>query len=181
MILTYKIKHKQDFSKELTLAKKVALHGIYTGNGSSANVKHIGLKSMIANQILRKYLSNKKLKSVKSVKLTIPNQGIQIKDNKIYLPCLKLWLNMYFNKNFEKINQIEIGKEYAYVSVMYKNLKEYKPKCLIGIDRNTTKHVLVASNINTGKVLKLGKSGNHIHKKYKEIRKNIQKNKKFKK
>jgi len=50
MILTYKIKHKQDFSQELSLAKKIAVHGQYTGSRSSADVKHIGLKSMIANR-----------------------------------------------------------------------------------------------------------------------------------
>lgn len=181
MILTYKVKHGQDFSRELVLAKKVAEHGIKHRTISSKDVKHIGLKSMISNQILRKYSRNKKAKRVNNVKLGIPNQGIKVEGNRIYLPCLKLWLDIHFNNNFEKINQIEIGKEFAYVSVSYKEPKPYKPEQFIGVDRNTTKHVLVASNINTGKVLKLGKQCNHIHNKYKHIRKNLQKKGKLKK
>ena len=181
MIQTYKIKHKQDYSKELILAEKIAWHGKYTGCRSSNDVKHIGLKSMIANQILKKYSNNRKLKNIKSVKLTIPRQGIKIKYNKIYLPCLKLSLDIYFNRNFDKINQVEIGKEYAYISVTYPETEQIKPTSFFGVDRNSTSHVLVASNIKTGKVLKLGKSCKHIHSKYKEIRRQLGKKKKLKK
>ena len=181
MIQTYKIKHNQNFEKELKLAKKVALIGFKLKSNSSADVNHIGLKSTISNQILMKYSKNKKLKKINSVKLTIPHQSIKIKENKIYIPCLRLWLDIWFNKNFKKINQIEIGKEYAYISVSYSEPKTYKPKCLIGIDRNTTKHVLVGSNLKTGKICKLGKSCNHIHKKYSNIRKHLQKENKLKK
>ena len=39
---------------------------------------------------------------MKSVKLAIPNQGIKVDGNKIYVPCLKIQLDIYFNKNFEK-------------------------------------------------------------------------------
>lgn len=180
MIQTYKLKHEHDFSRELELAKKIAWIGFYSKTISSKDVKHIGLKSMISNQILKKYSRNKKLKSVKSVKLTIPNQGIKIKDNKIYIPCLKLSLEICFDRNFEKINQIELGKEYAYISVSYKEPELIKPETFIGVDRNTTHHVLVASDLN-GKVLKLGKSCNHIHKKYKNIRRFLQKKGKYKK
>ena len=181
MILTYKIKHNQDYSKELILAEKIAWQGKYTGSRSSADVKHIGLKSMIANQILKKYSNHKKLKNIKSVKLAIPGQGIKIKGNQIYLPCLKLSLDIYFNKNFDKINQIEIGKEFAYISVSYPEVGQIKPISFFGIDRNSTSHVLVASNIQTGKVLKLGKSCKYIHNKYKEIRRQLGKKRKLKK
>ena len=179
MILTYKIRHEQDFSHELKLAKKIAEFAIETKSKSSADVKHIGLKSAISNQILKKYSSNKTVKRVKSVKLTVPAQGIKVKDNQMSIACLKLNLPIYFSKGFKKINQIEIGKEFAYISVGYEDGKIIKPKSVYGIDRNTKGHCLVASNPVTGKVLKLGKSAHHIHQKYKHIRKKLQKRGKY--
>ena len=180
MILTYKIKHEQNFERELILARKIAEYGLATKSITSKDVYHIGLKSMISNQILKKYSKNKKLKNVNSVQLTIPNQGIKIKEDRVYIPCLKLYLDIWFDKNFKKINQIEIGKEYAYISVNYDEQETYVPQNIIGVDRNTTNHTLVASNIDTGKVLKLGKECNHIHKKYKAMRRQLQKNGKLK-
>jgi putative transposase len=62
LIQTYKIKHGKDFSKELFLAKKVAEYGMMHRNPSTKDVKHIGLKAQISNQILRKYSRNKTIK-----------------------------------------------------------------------------------------------------------------------
>jgi len=175
MILTYKIKHGRDFSRELELAKKVAEYGIQNKTISSKDVKHIGLKSAISNQILKKYSKSKTVKKAKSVKLTIPNQSIKVKSDKIFIPCLKLWLDIYFKKDFLKINQIEIGEEFAYISVSYQDAPKIKEINTIGIDRNTTHHTIVASCLETGKTLKLGKSCHHIHLKYKNLRKRLQK------
>lgn len=179
MILTYKVKHGRDFSRELSLAKKVADFAIAYRKISSKDVKHIGLKSMIANQILRKYARNRKAKKAVSVNLTVPSQGIKVVDNEIKLPCLNLVLPIHFNPYFEKINQIELGNTYAYISCSYKEPLCYAPEQVIGVDRNTNGHVLVASNISTGKVLKLGKECNHVHAKYKNIRKGLQKKGKY--
>lgn len=180
MILTYKIKHEKDFSRELSLAKKVAEYGLQHKSISSKDVKHIGLKSAISNQILKKYSKSKTAKECKSVKLTIPNQSIKIQDDKIYVPCLKLSLAIWFQRPFDKINQIEIGKEFAYISVSYPDAEPIKTINTIGIDRNTTHHTIVASCLETGKILKLGKSCNHIHHKYKHMRKSLQKQGKLK-
>jgi putative transposase len=175
MILTYKIKHGRDFSRELSLAKKVAEFAINERKISSKDVRHIGLKSMIANQILKKYARNRRAKHVKSVKLTVPSQGVKVIDKKIRVPCLDLVLPIHFDGSFEKINQIELNDIYAYISCTYKEPPCYLPEQIIGVDRNTTGHVLVASNISTGKVLKLGKECSHVHAKYKSIRKTLQK------
>jgi putative transposase len=181
MILTYKIKHGRDFSNELKKAKQIAIFAIQTRSRSSKDVKHIGLKSMIANQILKKYSNNQKVKNVKSVKLAIPNQGIKVDHSTrtIYAPCLKLILKYEFPNNFEKINQIEIGNEYTYVSVSIPEPELVEATNWVGVDRNTVGHIAVVSDPETGKVLKLGKSALHVHNKYKNMRKNLQKKGKY--
>ena len=181
MILTYKIKHGRDFSDELRKARKVAKFAIQTHSLSSKDVKHIGLKSMIANQILRKYSRSNTAKSVKSVKLAVPNQGIKVdRDTKtISAPCLKLSLKYEFPDNFEKVNQIEVGEEYAYVSVSIQETELIKAEKWIGVDRNTVGHIAVVADPESGKVIKLGKSALHIHQKYKNIRKGLQKKGKY--
>jgi len=181
MILTYKIKHGRDFSDELRKAKKIAKFAIQTHSLSSKDVKHFGLKSMISNQILRKYSRSKTAKSVKSVKLAVPNQGIKVdRDTKtISAPCLKLSLKYEFPDNFEKVNQIEVGEEYAYVSVSIPEPELIKAEKWIGVDRNTVGHIAVVADPESGKVIKLGKSALHIHQKYKNIRKGLQKKGKY--
>ena len=182
MILTYKLKHNRDFSDELRKAKQVAEFGIKNRTLSSKDVKQFGLKSAISNQILRKYVKNKKVKSVSSVQLTIPNQGIKVdkKGRKITIHCLKLVLGYRF-PDFEKINQIEIGKEYACVSVTIPDIEPEKVDSYIGVDRNTTGHIAVAANPITGKIWKLGKKGLNVHNKYSSIRRPLQKQGKYKK
>ena len=181
MILTYKIKHGRDFSEELVKARAVAKHVLAHKTFSSKDVKHIGLKSMIANQILRKYGRNKKIKHVHKVNLTIPNQGIKVDTGKheIRVPCLKLLLHYYFKQGFKRINQIEVDSDYAYVSITVKDAEPQEVTKWVGIDLNTTGHVAVMANPDTGKVVKLGKSAIHIHNKYKNIRRGLQRQGKY--
>jgi len=182
MILTYKIQHERDFSEELKKAKQVAEFVIKTKSRSSKDVKHIGLKSVIANQILKKY-ANKKYKKVRSVKLTIPSQSIKVDKEKqiITIPCIKASFQYFFPNKFTKINQIEVGEKNYYVSCTVQEEKEIKPESHIGVDLNTVGHCAVVGNPKTGKVLKLGKKQKHIHNKYKNIRKQLQKKAKYKK
>jgi len=181
LILTYIIKHGKDFSSELEKAKQIAEFAVKTHVSSSKDVKQFGLNSKIANQILRKYSRNKKIKSIKHVNLTIPNQGIKADKEKreIYIPSLKLTLNYNFRNDFEKVNQIELDEQYAYISVTIPEKPMIEPKTWIGIDRNTTGHIATLASPETGKVWKLGKKADHTHKKYKEIRRKLQKAGKF--
>ena len=190
MILTYKILHNKDFSRELSKVRKIAEYAIRHRTFSSKDVKHIGLKSAIANQILKKYGRNKKAKAVSNVKMTIPNQSINIdRDNKtITIPCLKYSTHYSFPTDFEKVNQIEIGEQFLYESVSVKEPPNNYLPCMpnvtnkfIGVDLNTTGHIAVVSNPDTGKVWKLGKAAEHIHKKYRDIRRGLQKQGKYKK
>lgn len=118
MILTYKVRHGQDYGEELRMAKQVANYAVRHRTFSSKDVKHIGLKSMIANQILRKYGRSKTIKKVHRVNLVVPSQGIKADHEKrtITVPCLKMVLSYRFPE-FEKVNQIDVDDEYAYISV----------------------------------------------------------------
>lgn len=174
--LTYKIKHNSDLSEHLEKAKKVAKFSLKSTNLTSKDVKQFGLKSAISNQILRKYCRNKKLKKINpnKVKLIIPGQSIKFQENIINIPCLKLKLS--FNKNVEKINQIEFDNEYAYICCTVKDEPIYDSCGFIGIDRNATGHLAVVAIDN--KIVKLGKPAWHIRRKYKNIRRHAQKQKK---
>ncbi len=177
MILTFKVKHNRNFSVELRKAKQIAEFVLTHKTRSSKDVKQFGLKSAIANQILRKYGNNKTIQNVNRIKLTVPSQSIQSKKDQktIEIPCLHLKMQYNFRNDYEKINQIELDNEYAYVSVSIKEQEKITPKAWIGVDRNTTGHVAVIGNPTTGKVWKLGKEALHIHHKYKSIRKDLQK------
>ena len=183
MILTYKIKHNENFDSELKKAKQVAIFGIKNKVLSSKFVKHIGLKSVISNQILRKYVKNKKIKRVHNVNLIIPNQGIKInkEEKQITIPCLKFSFGYQHLNDFKKINQIEINNQFVFISVTVVEKPVIEKKASIGVDLNTTGHAAVIGNPQTGKVIKLGKKANHIHTKYKNIRKDLQKKGKYKK
>ena len=178
MILTYKIRHHVDFTPELEKAKKIAEFAIKNKIFSSSSVKHLGLKSMISNQILRKYGKDKKAKKVSSVNLIIPNQGIKTKGKEIFIPCLKL--HLVLDKDYQKINQVELNTEYAFVSITVLENPVMQPLQWLGVDLNATGHCAVIANETTGKVLKLSKKANHIHLKYKNSRKKLQKQSRYK-
>ena len=177
MILTFKIKHNRNFSSELDKAKMIAKYVLIYKTRSSKDVKQFGLKSAIANQILRKYGNNKTIKNANRVKLTVPSQSVNVDKEKrvIEISCLKFKIQYNFRNDFEKINQIELDNEYAYVSVSIKEQPQITPNAWIGVDRNTTGHIAVVANPSTGKVWKLGKDALHIHNKYKNIRRDLQK------
>ena len=173
MILTYKVRHHQDFSKQLSQAKQVAKFAIANRDKLSTKyVSHIGLTSSISNQILREYGRNKDCKKISRVKLIVPNQSIKFSNNTIEVKCLKL--SSPFDKSCLKINQIEADKEWLYVSVTVPEEPQYNVEGWVGVDRNTTGHCAVVACTKTGKVLKLGKQSQHIHKKYSRIRRKLQ-------
>lgn len=188
MILTYKIKHQHDFSEKLKKARRIAEIAVSAQPQllTTPAVKHIGLKSAIANQILRKYGRNKTIKKVHNVKLTVPNQSIQIDRERRHIRIVPLCIVFTYHEkqlpdNFEKVNQIEIDNEYFYVSVTVNENEPIEPEGHIGVDLNATGHIAVAAIPKTGKVLKLGKRAPHVHTKYKEMRRRYQRKGKYKK
>ena len=175
MILTYNLKHGRDFSAELEKARLVARFAVANRDKlSSKHVSDIGLKSEISNQILRKYGNNRKCEVISSVLLTIPGQNIKRGEGTLRVPCLKLELDASHLPVFEKVNQIEVGPVYAHVSVTVSVPPPIQPEGWIGVDLNTTGHSCVVADPATGKVLKLGKSENHVRTSYRRLRRRIQ-------
>jgi len=177
-ILTYKLKHERDFSDELQKAVRVAQYSLkHRKCRTTKEVKHIGLKACISNQILKKYGSNKKLKNVSSVKLTVNGYFVKVDKEKreIHIPSLKLKLNYQFPNNFAKINQVEVDHKYIYISVQMEDKPQKEVEHYLGVDRNTTGHCAVVALPQSGKVHKLGKKAFHVHRKYKKIRAKLQK------
>lgn len=185
MILTFKIKHDRDFGEELKKAFEVAEFTVQNKirSPNTTFVKEIRgiLPSSIACQVMKKYGHQKTIKEVHNVNLIVPGQGIRYfeETNSIWIPCLKLHLENTINRTFTKINQVELDKEYAYVSCTVAEQPEMIPQCFIGVDRNTTGHVAVTANPDTGKIEKFGKSALHVHHKYSAIRKRLQSEGKF--
>ncbi len=170
-----------NLAAELSKARQIAEFALRTKTQSSKDVAQFGLKSALANQILRKYSRNKKLKRVGSMKLTVPSQSIKREGNELRVACLGLSLPMTFRKDFTKVNQIELDKEFAYVAVTIPEPETKEVSNWIGVDRNATGHVAVVANPKSGKVWKLGKLAQHIHKKYSAIRKVLQRAGKYRK
>ena len=184
MILTYKVRHDHDFSEELRKARTIAEIAVDSPVLlTTPAVKHIGLNSVIANQVLRKYGRNKQAKKVHSVKLTVPSQGVQCdrKKRTMKITSLRLEFAYGFRNDFAKVNQIEADKRYLYVSVTMNDAEPFVPEGYIGIDVNATGHAAVVAVLATGKVLKLGKKAYYIHKKYREMRRRLQRMGKYRK
>ena len=180
MKLTYKIKHGMNFSKELQKAKKLADLAVVHKKGIRAvHYRHLGLPSQVASSTSWKYAQNKKCRNVKSVKMVVRGSILRHRDGRLLVNCLKI--DVPFDKANEKINQLEVGAEYLYVCVTVPEKKEFKPLVTIGVDRNATGHIAVASCPETGKVWKFGKQAKHVRDKYKGIRKRLQSMGKFRK
>lgn len=181
MLLTLNIKHQRDFKNELAKARLVAEYSLVHHTFNSSDVKHIGLKSEISNQILRKYGNQKNIKKITSVPLIVPGRAVKLneKQNKIYIPCLKLHISFQSSYDIKSIKHVEIDAEFAHVTVQIDEPKQTESVNVLGVDRNVTGHVAVCAIPQTGKVFKLGKECNYIHKKYKNIRRNAQKNGKY--
>jgi len=90
--LIVKIKHNADLIYQLNEAIFVANYAIKNKDKlSSANISDIGLPPAISNQILRKYVKNKKCKRINQdkIKLSEPSQFVKIDGNAISIVSVK--------------------------------------------------------------------------------------------
>ena len=158
MIITYKVRHQFDLSNELQQAHQIASFAIKNRDKlSSKEVSYIGLKSALSNQILRKYGKNRKCRSIKKVNLIVPSQAIKFDKTTLRLIPLKLELDIRHLPAFKKVNQVELSKQFAFVSVEVSEAVAFQPTNYVGLDRNVTSYCAVLANVSNGKTLKLGK------------------------
>jgi putative transposase len=68
---------------------------------------------------------------------------------------------------------VEVGKEFAYVTVTIAEPPLRNVEQWMGIDLNSTGHIAVAGVPSTGKVHKFGKEAPHIHQKYSKMRRHL--------
>lgn len=187
MILTFKLHHDRDFSEEFTLAYRVAefarINKVRLPN--TADVKDIRgkLPSTVCKGVMKKYGNQKKIKVVhrENIKLVLQGEDIKIHEdtNSLWIPCLKLHLENTIPYIITKINHAEIDKDYVYLACTVPEQLEMRPQHFIGVDRNTTGHIAVTANPDTGKIQKFGKSALHIHRKYSSIRRRLQRQGKY--
>ena len=69
MLLTFNVRHGRDLRAKLVKARKVAEFALQTGSRTSKDVEDIGLPSVIANQVLRKYSNSSRVKRIGRVQL----------------------------------------------------------------------------------------------------------------
>lgn len=192
-IKCYHVKHQHSLSMLLNKAKQIADYAVENKKNkkvlTSKYVKHIGLPSVIANQILRKY-GRGNIKQATNVNLIVPSntQKNKLKDGtikqyssidyvngKVILKPLKLSFRWNPGRDFEKINQVEINEDRFMISATFKNNiinQEYLN--ILGLDHNcgVGRHIINAANLRTGEVLNLGKQGPNIRKMYFKKRQN---------
>jgi len=186
MLLTHKVKHNQNLTQELLAAKSIAKYIVHNQpffGDIDTEIKQFGLKSLISNQIVKKYKKLSNAKKVKNVNLVVPKRGIKINKElgTIYIPSLHLTLYYYFPHNFERITQIELNEEHAFISTVVTERSQIDTKNWIGVDRNTTGHVAVVADLKSGCVTKLGRSLPHMYRKYANMKEKLEKTNKHEK
>lgn len=178
-VLTFKVRHGGDFTRELQQARQVAEFALANKGRwvAVSEVRHIGMKTNISACILMKYGRNHKLTKIsRAPKLTINsfNKRFRLDKGGLYIPCLRLVLDVSRLPRVVKYNQVELDHEWAYISVTVADTEQYKPKTAIGVDRNTNGHCVVAACPTDGSVLKLGKSAKHTREKYSFLLRHLQ-------
>jgi len=166
-LLTYKVRHGRDLTSELSIARKVAEYAVKSDKLLTTKaVRHLGLKADLSLGILYKYRKLANLKRDPKLVVNAFGKRFRLTQEGLYIPSLKLTLDVSHFPELIKYNQIELDKEWAYITFTVAENKTYQPKTAIGVDRNTNGHCVVAACPTDGSVFKLGKSAKHIRGKY---------------
>jgi putative transposase len=192
MIRTFKIKHYNNYSKELAEAQVVTSLVVSERTRQKANKEklkmpstanhlfaNIDLKTTIICQLIKKYFNNKKLKAIKKhPKLMFNHNGgkqLYMKGNILHLTPLKMKIdlsNEWFYKqhtNLKPLN-VEVDNTYIYLTCEIPDTTQIQPNSFLGIDLNATGDLAVICDANTGKVFKMGKEMRHIKQRFQALR-----------
>jgi transposase len=144
---------------------------------STKLLSQLELPSAISSQISKKYDSNKKIKTIYSVKLAINhNNHKNIKFNNDSIKALPRSLNLdneYFWDYEGDIRQIELDETYLHISFAFKNKTIINQSDSIWADLNSTGHIAVMNDPSTGLVKKYFKNAHGIRQKYNDFRKSL--------
>lgn len=178
-LLTLKVRHCADLTRELGLAHQVAEFAVaHKGQRlNSSAVRHFGLKADLSQCILQKYGSSRTIRNIRrGPKLVVNTFGrrFRLTQDGLYIPALRLTLDVSHFPEVVKYNCVELDAEWAYITFTVADTEQYKPKTAIGVDRNTNGHCVVAACPTDGSVIKMGKSAKHTREKYGFLRRHLQ-------
>lgn len=181
-------KFRRQINKYMKVTRRIAnfcIKGdVRYGKLTSAGVKHLGyVPSIIACQTIRKYKGNLNCKKISNVNLIIPactkapNPSIIYNKQKTTLTIKPLKLNLRWKcpVDFEKINQVELNNEFAFVCVTVSDEKKRKYKECIGVDLNIKHNLAAVGFKKKDKCKYLGRGYIYERVKFKEIRRRYQK------
>jgi putative transposase len=173
-VLTFKIKHSQNVVQWLKLCRKVAKKAIVDKEKRSSKY-YKDVPSAISNQIIRKYCNPKyNCQNIHSVLIPFRNSTTKLEKGLLTLKAKTWKVGIPFTIPVSRVICAEVSKDFVFVTCEVENETGPLPVRTIGVDRNSTGHIAIASLEGTGQVRMLGKRCPEEHRKYKNIRKRLQ-------
>jgi putative transposase len=160
MKLTIKVKHGLNLKEMMTKLHSVVLRALDLGLNSSKHFKDFGLPSTITSSTARKYIKQKSLKPIKSIKGVINNQAFKVdSDFNLIISCLKCSIKLpKINREILKFNQIEFDSSYFYIVFDVSEKSDIEISTTLGVDFNTKGNTVFLSVLETGLAMPLGVS-----------------------
>lgn len=166
----------------MTKLQKVVVKALDLRSNSSKNFKEFNLPSTITSSTARKYVRQKTLKKVKSIKGVLSNQVFKVDDQyNLKVPCLKYSLKIpKINREILKYNQIEFDSSYFYIVITVSERDDIVISTTLGVDFNTKGNTVFASIFESGLAMPLGVSLRDVNLNFRNRIAKLQRKKKFK-
>jgi putative transposase len=152
---------------------------ITTKGLNERGIDYSAIGSTAACSVVKKYISNKLIKGIKRVVIPIPWKNGSTEnfsyDGKYITINIKRWRKPDGNpvrfrwgpgRKINHLCQMEINSQYIYLSVEVPEKTTLHHANYLGVDVNASHHIVVASDLSSGNVYKIGKTPSNIRKKY---------------